>query len=250
MPGHNETRMLERRISNNRSDLDGDQKINYFLSWFNQWSDLQKSDFVNVLAERMSSTANGSYHDPSDSMNSMSLGAGDKKPPSLFDCQVKLFREWFLGWSDDQKNYLVIRLRDIDSVFFTKFEDRMGSGGRTPPEKDYFEPGVPDDLVRPSHTDQDSGVFNSSVHAKLVEVSEDEDINDEKVSGQLIYEAEVRDEEEEVQSADEEEQQIVDDEKSYPRKNSAGVNSYDNGIGLDTISEDSCHNDDDDNDST
>lgn len=89
------------------SDLDGDQKINYFLSWFNQWSDLQKSDFVNVLAERMSSTANGSYHDPSDSMNSMSLGAGDKKPPSLFDCQVKLFREWFLGWSDDQKNYLV-----------------------------------------------------------------------------------------------------------------------------------------------
>ncbi len=94
------------------------------------------------------------------------------------------------------------------------------------------------------------GVFNSSVHAKLVEVSEDEDINEEKVSGQLIYEAEVRDEEEEVQSADEEEQQIVDDEKSYPRKNSAGVNSYDNGIGLDTISEDSCHNDDDDNDST
>jgi hypothetical protein len=91
------------------------------------------------------------------------------------------------------------------------------------------------------------GVFNSSVHAKLVEVSEDEDINEEKVSGQLIYEAEVRDEEE-VQSADEEEQQIVDDEKSYPRKNSAGVNSYDNGIGLDTISEDSCHNDDDEDD--
>ncbi len=53
--------------------------------------------------------------------------------------------------------FQVIRLRDIDSVFFTKFEDRMGSGGRTPPEKDYFEPGVPDDLVRPSHTDQDSG---------------------------------------------------------------------------------------------
>jgi len=107
MPGQNETRMLSRRISNNRSDLDGDQKINYFLSWFNQWSDIQKSDFVPVLAERMSSAANGSYHDPSESMGNLSLGSGEKKPPSLFDCQIKLFREWFLGWSDDQKNYLV-----------------------------------------------------------------------------------------------------------------------------------------------
>lgn len=107
MPGHAETRMLERRISNNRSDLDGDQKINYFLAWFQLWSDLQKADFVPVLAERMSSSANGGYHDPSESMGSLSLAPGNRKPPSLFDCQVKLFREWFLGWSDDQKNYLV-----------------------------------------------------------------------------------------------------------------------------------------------
>ena len=107
MPSQSETRMLERRISNNRSDLDGDQKINYFLSWFQHWSDLQKTDFVAVLAERMSSSANGGYHDASDSMGNLSLGAGSRKPPSLFDCQVKLFRDWFLGWSDDQKNYLV-----------------------------------------------------------------------------------------------------------------------------------------------
>lgn len=39
MPGNGvEMRMLERRVSNNRSDLDGDQKINYFISWFSQWS--------------------------------------------------------------------------------------------------------------------------------------------------------------------------------------------------------------------
>ena len=53
----------------------------------------------------------------------------------------------------------VMRLKDIDSNFFTKFEDRMGSGGRTPPEKDFFEPGVPEDLVKPSHGDHDSGML-------------------------------------------------------------------------------------------
>jgi hypothetical protein len=52
-----------------------------------------------------------------------------------------------------------MRLRDIDSTFFAKYEHRMSSGGQTPPEKDFFEPGVPDDLVKPSHIDQDSGTF-------------------------------------------------------------------------------------------
>jgi hypothetical protein len=28
------TRMLERRVSNNRADLSGDQQMNYFLAWF------------------------------------------------------------------------------------------------------------------------------------------------------------------------------------------------------------------------
>ena len=29
--------------------------MNYLIAWFNDWSDLQKEDFVPVLAEKMSS---------------------------------------------------------------------------------------------------------------------------------------------------------------------------------------------------
>ena len=92
------TRMLERRVSNNRADLSGDQRMNYFLAWFNQWSELQKSDFVKVLSERMSggaesasSMVNGEVLDGLDSLN---MNGGDyvKRPPSLFACQIKLFR--------------------------------------------------------------------------------------------------------------------------------------------------------------
>ena len=62
--------MLERRVSNQRQDLSSDQQMNYLLSWFVNWSDLQKvspyyyvgtviiyclqEDFVPVLAEKMS----------------------------------------------------------------------------------------------------------------------------------------------------------------------------------------------------
>ena len=47
-----ETRMLERRVSNNRADLSSDQQMNHFLAWFNGWSEMQKSDFVAVLAAK------------------------------------------------------------------------------------------------------------------------------------------------------------------------------------------------------
>ena len=52
MSGGGETRMLERRVSNNRADLNGDQQLNYFLAWFQSWSDLQKTDFVPILASK------------------------------------------------------------------------------------------------------------------------------------------------------------------------------------------------------
>lgn len=148
-------RMLERRVSNNRADLSGDQRMNYFLAWFNQWSELQKKDFVKVLAEKMSggSTAiNGNMSDEFDSLNINGGGENAKKPPSLFSCQVKLFREWFSGWSDDQKNYLVMRLQAIDGEFYAKYEKYVSDPEAATKglEKDYFEPGVPPEMVRKS----------------------------------------------------------------------------------------------------
>jgi hypothetical protein len=89
-------RMLERRVSNNRADLSGDQRMNYFLAWFNQWSELQKSDFVKVLAPKMAGGSSTTFinGDVSDEFDSLHVNGGDhaKKPPSLFTCQIKLFR--------------------------------------------------------------------------------------------------------------------------------------------------------------
>ena len=83
-----ETRMLERRVSNNRADLNCDQQMNYFLAWFNGWSDLQKSDFVSVLAAKVNK-AGSDEHIIVPEMNGLSV---NKKPLSLFQCQLKLFR--------------------------------------------------------------------------------------------------------------------------------------------------------------
>jgi len=137
-----EPRMLERRVSNQRAELTNDQQMNYLLAWFTKWSDLQKEDFIPVLAEKLSSkwaTVNG----VTDSFSSLSMD--NNRPPSLFQCQVKLFTDWVVVWSDDQKNYFIIRLKDIDQGFSKKYEHYL-EFGKDSPDRDYFEPGVPPEL--------------------------------------------------------------------------------------------------------
>jgi len=136
-----EPRMLERRVSNQRADLSSDQQMNYLLSWFVNWSDLQKEDFVPVLAEKMSNkwaTVNGVC----DELQSLGV---EGRPVSLFQCQVSLFKGWVTAWSDDIKSYLLLRLKDIDGVFSRKYEHFL-EFGKDSPERDYFEPGVPPEL--------------------------------------------------------------------------------------------------------
>lgn len=150
-----ETRMLERRMSNNRDDLSEDKTMKYFLSWFNQWSCVQKTDFVKILSHEIYFNSNSTDTQVKyvhEKLEFLSINkCFQTKALSIFGCQVKLFREWFSGWSDDQKNYLVMRLQAIDGDFYSKYEkyvsDPEASKGL---EKDYFEPGVPPEMVRKS----------------------------------------------------------------------------------------------------
>lgn len=159
-----EPRMLERRISNQQNKLNNDQQMNYLIAWFNDWSDLQKEDFVPVLAEKMSSkwaSINGITED----MERLTT-----RHVSLFQCQVNLFKDWVIGWSDDQKNYLNLRLKDIDQNFSKKYE-RYLEYGKDSPEKDYFEPGIPPelDLSMDRSSEADETVDVTINHAKEIE---------------------------------------------------------------------------------
>lgn len=96
-----------------------------------------------VLAEKMSSkwaTVNGICDD----LQMSSIGI-EGRPVSLFQCQVSLFKGWVSAWSDDQKTYLIFRLKDIDQSFSKKYE-RYLEYGKDSPERDFFEPGIPPEL--------------------------------------------------------------------------------------------------------
>jgi len=155
-----EPRMLERRVSNNQADLNCDQQLNYFFAWFNGWSEIQKSDFVSILATNVNQ-AGSDDHIIVPEMNGLSV---NKKPLSLFQCQLKLFKEWVVTWNEDKREYLLLRLKDLDSNFFTKYQEHLDNVDNPQDQvKDYYEPGVPPELVRASRKTSTSTTSSPNV---------------------------------------------------------------------------------------
>lgn len=72
--------------------LSTDAQIRYLLQWFEEFSELQKSDFLPVLAEKYANKAyvNGIVNTIS------SIDCGDK-PMSLFQCRVSFFTFIFIS---------------------------------------------------------------------------------------------------------------------------------------------------------
>ena len=55
-----------------------------------------------------------------DSMNSLEVR---DKPPSIFQCQLKLFSDWFSRWEDKERNAFMLKLQVLDSQFVARFNE-------------------------------------------------------------------------------------------------------------------------------
>lgn len=92
-----------------------DAQIRYMVTWFSEWSEMQRGDFVTVLAQSFAANScqvNG--------LSDMAL-----RPPSLFQCRIKLFREWAVGWGPTEREQFLERLREIDSQFLEQYEQAL-----------------------------------------------------------------------------------------------------------------------------
>lgn len=106
--------------------LSNQAQLRYVVEWFQEWSEMQRNDFLGVFLERCG---------PADLVNGLVSGIEgleckdeSTRPPSLFQCRVKLFIEWSQNWSQQEKEDLLNSVKNIDPKFAEKYERRLKTG--------------------------------------------------------------------------------------------------------------------------
>lgn len=102
-------------MSTSRGGVSSNGETDLIVKWFLEFSDMQKSDFFKILLKKYAGTRLDR-----DLVTSLlnDVQVSDQRP-TIFNCRVKLFNEWFSNWSDEQKEALLSRLATADEDFST-----------------------------------------------------------------------------------------------------------------------------------
>lgn len=87
--------------------------------WFQGWSFYQKQDFLQFLLDQAIPQNVETLFDAMGAMNVQD------RPPSIFQCQLKLFGDWFSEWTDKERNDLMVWLAAADPAFMEKFNQEV-----------------------------------------------------------------------------------------------------------------------------
>lgn len=139
-----------------------DAQLRYTVQWFHEWSEMQRGDFLPILAQKL---APGSYvNGLLSGVESLSCNENGR-PPSLFQCRVKLFRDWFETWSPAEREQLLGHIKSMDPAFHTKILEELealSTGSRPQPARDEDAPVVAEDnnqaAVEPEEEDPQAAV--------------------------------------------------------------------------------------------
>lgn len=105
--------------------LSNEAQLRYITEWFQEWSEMQRGDFLTVLLERCGPAplVNGLLP----GMENLGCKEDSNRPPSLFQCRIKLFREWSNNWSQQEKDSLLVSIKNIDPAFAEKYEEKLST---------------------------------------------------------------------------------------------------------------------------
>ncbi|XP_046372671.1 uncharacterized protein C14orf119-like [Haliotis rufescens] len=98
-----------------------EKEIQTVAHWFQCWSPMQKEDFYKDLVEKAAPPQVDALFDAMKTLNVQD------RPPSIFQCQLKLFNQWFGGWTQQDRNSFVIKLAEVDALFVQRFNEEVAS---------------------------------------------------------------------------------------------------------------------------
>ncbi|XP_026145487.1 uncharacterized protein C14orf119 homolog [Carassius auratus] len=95
------------------------------ISWFLGWNAVQKQRFLEDL---ISKAVPGKVSSLLDQLNTLQV---NDRPPNIFECQLRLWTQWFESWSEEERNAFLNSLEEKDPAFVAFFYNRVaGTAGR------------------------------------------------------------------------------------------------------------------------
>ncbi|XP_056149341.1 uncharacterized protein C14orf119 homolog [Lampris incognitus] len=95
------------------------------LSWFLGWTTVQRERFMQDL---LGKAVPGKVCTLLESLNTLQV---KDRPPNIFECQLRLWTQWFESWSEEERNRFLHILEEKDAVFVAHFYRSVaGTAGR------------------------------------------------------------------------------------------------------------------------
>uniref|UniRef100_A0A3B4WCB8 Chromosome 14 open reading frame 119 n=1 Tax=Seriola lalandi dorsalis TaxID=1841481 RepID=A0A3B4WCB8_SERLL len=95
------------------------------LSWFQGWTATQRDRFLQDL---LGKAVPGKVCTLLDSLNTLQVR---DRLPNIFECQLRLWSQWFESWREEERNHFLHILEERDPVFVAHFYSSVaGTAGR------------------------------------------------------------------------------------------------------------------------
>lgn len=85
------------------------------LSWFQGWTAAQRERFLQDL---LGKAVPGKVCTLLDSLTTLQVKDG---LPNIFECQLRLWTQWFESWGEEERNHFLHMLEERDPMFVTHF---------------------------------------------------------------------------------------------------------------------------------
>ncbi|XP_029381145.1 uncharacterized protein C14orf119 homolog [Echeneis naucrates] len=95
------------------------------LSWFQGWTPAQRERFLQDL---LGKAVPGKVCTLLDSLNSLQVR---DRLPNIFECQLRLWTQWFESWGEEERNHFLHILEEREPAFVAHFYSSVaGTAGR------------------------------------------------------------------------------------------------------------------------
>ncbi|KAM6948532.1 uncharacterized protein C14orf119 homolog isoform 2-T2 [Aplochiton taeniatus] len=109
----------------NSTGLSATQEQRCVLSWFLSWGGSQKERFMQDL---LGKAVPGKVCTLLESLNTLQVV---DRAPNIFECQLRLWTQWFESWSEEERNSFLHLLEEQDPIFVGHFYKGIaGTAGR------------------------------------------------------------------------------------------------------------------------